>query len=40
MEDYVRHLAEEEFLTIPEIMSMTGLSERYIRWILGYPPEV
>lgn len=40
MEDYVIHLYREEYLTIPEIVSMTHLSEKYVRWILGYPPEV
>jgi len=40
MEDYVIHLYREEYLTIPEIASMTNLTERHVRYILGYPPEV
>lgn len=40
MEEYIRNLFREEFLTIPEIAEMMNLTERHIRYILGYPPEV
>jgi hypothetical protein len=40
MEEYVRQLYFEEYLTIQEIAMTTNLSIPHVRHILGYPPEV
>lgn len=40
MEEYVRRLYFDEYLTIPEIVMCTNLSIAHVRAILGYPPEV